>query len=250
MPEQNLEENESIESLAGFVKFLEGCDEDEMLFRGQREDFPLLPKIARESLKLRYGTPVSEESKIFEMFKRESVPLLEHSQLSECAQLVIAQHHGLPTRLLDWTLNPLAALWFAVCKPAKKEKDGVVWVLRAAAPEVRETTIRTETKRMPFKHADVRVYCPSHVVTRLVAQSGWFTIHGLNKERTAFCAFEDSNLLEHSRKLLIPAKCFMNIRDQLDRCGINEKTLFPDLDGLCGHIQWYHTHLRDEERKS
>ena len=87
------------------------------LFRGQNIDRPLLPKIAR--LAEKKGIPFSEVTNIgrnmLQRFRRESVPMLGTVRAeSDWELLSIAQHQGMPTRLLGWTANALAGLWFAV----------------------------------------------------------------------------------------------------------------------------------------
>lgn len=94
---------------------------DDVIFRGQRRYHELLPSIARDP------EYVSTETKIFDEFKREAVPYLTKIPQSDWQWLAVAQHNGLPTRLLDWTRNPLAALWFTVSNPPHENEPGVVW---------------------------------------------------------------------------------------------------------------------------
>lgn len=167
---------ESINRLSQYLNFIEKHYDqydnfDAILFRGQREDWPLLPKIAR--LEYRSGKTVLEaESDMVSSFKRRSLPFLESTPETDFDWLAIAQHFGMATRLLDWTTNPLAALWFAVKKPAINSNDGVVWIFTPAL----EDHVSSDNKS-PFMIRGTRTYKPKHINRRIVAQNGWFTIH-------------------------------------------------------------------------
>ena len=236
----------TINTTTEYVDFIrENCKPDDVLFRGQPVDKPLLPKLAY--LDLKEPTLVAEQ-KMMREFKRRVIPLLSAQPKSSWDWLAIAQHHGMATRLLDWTLNPLAALWFAVNKPPKKEKKklhhGVVWVLVPKPSDYANAS----AKESPFKIERTKIFRPKHIAARLVTQAGRFTVHKFMKTKNRFIPLENNKAYSSKlTKLRIPPKCFKEMRFELDRFNVNSATLFPDIDGLCDHIQWLNSYLEDEK---
>ena len=229
---------ESINSLSQYLSFIEKhCDQydefDDVLFRGQHEDWPLLPKLAR--LKYRSGkTVLDAESNMVSSFKRRSLPFLESKPETDWDWLAIAQHFGMATRLLDWTTNPLAALWFAVEKPAIYSKDGVVWVFTPAL----EDYVSCDNES-PFEIGRTRIFKPKHMNRRIVAQNGWFTVHQYKAAESRFVIMEKNKRYSKClMKLRIPASAFPVLRFALNRCGIKAATIFNDIAGLCKDSEW------------
>lgn len=230
-----------IGSIARFVVYAtKHCRGDDILFRGQREDKPLIPRMARLNLK----APVLEtEKRMLDDFKRKSIPLIEISPDTDWDWLALMQHHGLATRLLDWTQNPFAALWFAVSKPAADSDHGVVWKFE---PSQRDF-VTPSADVSPFQGRRSHVFQPNHITKRIVAQSGWFTVHAYVEKTTRFVQMERNRFYRSKlTKLMIPPEAFPDIRCELDRFGINASTLFPDPDGLCSQIEWLNKFLDDE----
>jgi len=176
-------------------------------------------------------------------FKLQALPLLRMQPSSDWDWLAVAQHHGMATRLLDWTANPMAALWFAVEKPANNGGPGVVWIFDTENADY----AKPENDEDPFSGNRTRLFRPRHITQRIIAQSGWFTVHKYLGKDKGFIPLERNKLYKRRlTKLLIPAPNFPAIRRELDRLGFNAANLFADLDGLCRHIQSRHSFERDE----
>lgn len=106
-----------------------------LYFRGQskrvHEDYPLKPSIARYPHlgKLTLAEREQLECEVLDTFSNHLLSYVQHRPLTPWEELAIAQHHGLPTRFMDWTTNPLVALYFAVRNTDGRTPDSAVYVL-------------------------------------------------------------------------------------------------------------------------
>jgi hypothetical protein len=221
----------------------------QVVFRGQRRDRPLIPSIGRDKEFKRW---FYVEKEVFEEFKREAVPYLEFSPQNNWQWLSVAQHKRLPTRLLDWTKNPLVALWFKVCSPAYENRPGIVWAyIYEAKDTISSTTDIPSTLSSPFNIDRTYLYFPEHIFPYIQAQSGVFTIHHRQKENNEFVPFEDTKdadlLLS---KIEIPADSFPTIRYHLFRLGITPSSLFPGISGLVERIKYVNEPCKDEIKRT
>lgn len=178
-------------SISSLPQYLENIEErctgiHDVLFRGHRQaEWRLEPKVNR--LRLRADVRlVDAERQVLDDFKRQAIPHLGPETRSEWDWLALAQHHGLPTRLLDWTTNPLVALWFAVERPPEQNSDAAVWMFFGKPADYADERTTTD----PFSLKRTLIFRPRHLTSRIIAQSGWFTVHSFVPSRPGFIPLE------------------------------------------------------------
>lgn len=190
-------------------------------YRGQSdESWELIPKAGRS----KFSKVPDHDS--FYHWKRRAKPYLERENYNEWELLAIAQHTGLPTRLLDWTHTPLVALFFAVSE--NPNVNGAVFIYK---PKI----YLKESQTSPFAiDTEIGVYQPTASSNRIANQYGYFTIHKNPKT-----PLNDENKDGYLEKLIIPATLKIELTQMLNQYGINYLTLFPDLEGLSKHLSWF-----------
>ena len=158
--------------------------------------------------------------------------ILPRNDMDDWELLVVAQHFGMKTRLLDWTSNPLAALFFA-CSDWRKGNVNV-YALDAGQ-------FLSEPKKGPFETGKTQVIRPNLNNPRIIAQHGWFTAHKFSRSTGKFVPLEKNNEIKKSvQEMIIPEGARTPLLKSLDRHGVSSRTLFPDLEGLCKYLNWKH----------
>lgn len=207
-----------------------GTIPDALLFRGQGSNFPLIPKIARGKKDVYFERI---ENRLIQEIKRRGDKITT-KHLDDWELLVYVQHYGLATRLLDWTTNPLTALWFA-CQSAQEKKSAFVYMLRYNDNDLLDTTI----EKSPFSITKTKVFKPNLNNERVIAQNGWFTVHSLNNKDGKFIPLEEeSEFKDYIMEIEIPAKKQDEIIGKLDILGTNSESIFPGIEGACRYVNW------------
>ncbi|HEY0591415.1 MAG TPA: FRG domain-containing protein [Thermoanaerobaculia bacterium] len=175
--------------------------------------------------------------------------------------LALAKHHGLPTRLLDWTYSPFVALHFATAAPAKFHLPGSVWCVDFAKandllpPDVRRLLDDEEALNFTAEMLDrlarslpqfdrigasefVLFFEPPSLDERIVNQFALFSVPS-----TVRLDLEEffSTHPEILRRIVFPAELKWEIRDKLDQANVTERVLFPGLDGLAAWLARYYS---------
>ncbi len=211
-----------IGSFTEFHETIEQFDARTVIYRGMKSvGYPLIPKIGRIVPPDAVGPREKNEQEILRLFKERAFQYLDFSPASDWDWLALGQQYGLPTRLLDWTDNPLVACFFAINE--ESDTDGVIYAFH------NESYITVERHPNPFQYKKVGKFIPRHITPRITTQGGLFTIHPNPYE-----PFESTDMV----KIILPTKVQTEIKRTLNRYGVNQFSLFPGLDGLAAHIQW------------
>ena len=156
------------------------------------------------------------EKESLQDFKKRSLPYLKAQPSSDIEWLCLMQHHGCSTRLIDFTTNPLIALFFA--SDPTIDSDGALVVARYSR---RHEEVSNENL---FQGSNNFAYYPPHITERIIGQSGCFV-----------CPSTPNKVLSGKQIEIIEISKItkIGIRYDLNHLGINHSTLFPGLDGVC-----------------
>ena len=215
-----------IKNFIEFHNVIEKHSSANYVFRGQQDfDWELIPKIGRPEFSKNVPSYFKEED-IISSWLRYSGHLLNSSPVDEWDELTLGQHHGLATRLLDWTKNPLVALYFATFDLNQKS-DASVFIM-----DFKNKVLKTkEIKPFDSKIIVSGVFYPKGLSARVINQRGVFTIS--NKPQLSLEKILNENTFI---KLRIKGTAKKAMLRNLEQYGVNEFSIYQDLDNLSNYL--------------
>lgn len=244
----------TIESLEHFMEEISNIQDftnlkgnfERVLYRGQSDKYELIPSIGRIFEKNDLGNGKFENKLIPKQTSDVEIQMLGYLKRvgfmlnefdSDLDLLIKAQHYGMKTRLLDWTTNPLVALFFAIKEEKYFDRDSYLYILKVPKDFILESKNHLYDSFNPFTINKTYVIRPRFNNNRVKAQSGWFTIH--DTYQGYFIPLEKNpDMFKYMDIYKIPVKIKIDLLRKISDLGANSRTIYADFEGLCTHANY------------
>lgn len=193
-------------------------------FRGQSQQWPILPKAYRPPFSGTDNKFVSLADSRLRQWKSEALLYLREMNAvpdSDWNWLAVAQHFGVATKVADWTSNPLVALFFAVFNDVGCDGELIIWSF--------DSSSYNPPPIAPSEVCSVILFRPEPTFARLRFQQGMLSYHPTPESEIPS---------EQLVRISIPSASKLHLQNQLYRCGIDHETIFSSLDHLAEKINW------------
>lgn len=226
----NIREDRTVDSFEELASLVQPFRKDgDWIFRGVRQsNYELIPKIGRPESRKAIGSGANlgydrtAEDTMIRHFVRSAAPYVMHVPATCLEWLALAQHHGMFTRMLDWSESLLVAAYFAVEDARKRSLPPMIYAIKDVplAPAEKHNNLDALD--------DVIMYYPPHISPRIPAQTGLFTVHKNPNQ-----PFKPMNVVR-----ITIGRSPLTLKLNLNACGVHKGSLFPDIDGLAEYQSW------------
>lgn len=224
-------EKRNIKSIEGLYRLIDEYHSDYVTYRGVSWDkYDLEPNVSRQYRDNNIKSSLREyEEALIKQFYIRASSLIKDLPRNKWEILSLAQHHRLPTRLLDWSFNPLVALFFVIQNTKRFNVNGLLYI------DLSMKFIDTRSSRIsdnPIYYDGVGKFIPVRNNNRIQIQESVFTISSSPNIPLEQSEEYSNNIV----RVFIPKGIKIDLLESLRRYGIHEATLIPTLDNISTYI--------------